>query len=133
MADLARRVRRAAQYLPIDDQPCAQARAESQKHEMAQIIAPFPNSEMKFGQGAGVAVVLDENRQIRKLVRQSLFQPDAMPARQMRRIDQYAFGDLQRPAYRNADRERIAARSPRGFDRFLCQSYDSRKGLVERP
>src|SRR5215475_8797069 len=87
---------------------------------------------MKFGKRAGVSVVLDENRQIRKLVSQSLFQPDAAPAGQMRRIDQDAFGDLQRPAYRNADRERLPARSPRGFNRLLYQTGDSRKGLVER-
>src|SRR5215813_10897860 len=87
---------------------------------------------MKFGKRAGVSVVLDENRQLRKLVRQSLFQPDAAPAGQMRRIDQDAFGDLQRPACRNADRQRLAARSPRGFNRFLYQTGDSRKGIVER-
>src|SRR5215475_13555560 len=87
---------------------------------------------MKFGKRAGVSVVLDENRQIRKLVRQSLLQSDAAPAGQMRRIDQDAFGDLQRPAYRNADRERLATRLPRGFNRFLYQTGDSRKGLVER-
>src|SRR5262245_9367881 len=87
---------------------------------------------MKFGKRAGVSVVLDENRQIRKLVRQSLFQPYPSPAVQMRRIDQEAFGDLQRPAYRNADRERLAARSPSEFNRLLYQTGDSREGLVER-
>jgi hypothetical protein len=35
MADLARRFRRAAQHLPVDDQPRATPRAESQKHQMA--------------------------------------------------------------------------------------------------
>src|SRR5262245_22277315 len=87
---------------------------------------------MKFGKRAGVSVVLDENRQIRKFVRQCLFQPYRAPAGQMRRIDQDAFGDLQRPADRNADRQRLAARSPRGFNRLLYHSGDSRKGLVER-
>src|SRR5262249_6843925 len=90
------------------------------------------DAEMKFGKRAGVSVVLDENWQIRKLVRQSLFQPDAAPAGQMRRIDQDAFGDLQRPAYRNADRERLASRAQRGFNSFLYQNGDSREGLVER-
>src|SRR5262249_62017229 len=45
---------------------------------------------------------------------------------------QAPFVDLQRPAYRNADRQRLAARSPRGFNSLLYQTGDSRKGLVER-
>src|SRR5262249_35603663 len=106
--------------------------AERHKQGGAKIAPPLPDAEMKFGKRAGVSVVLDENRQIRKLVRQSLFQPDPAPAGQMRRIDKDAFGDLQRPADRNADRERLAARSSRGFNRLLYQTGDSRKCLVER-
>src|SRR5262245_437292 len=87
---------------------------------------------MKFGESARGAVVFDENREIRKLVRQPLLQPDAAPAWQMRWIDQDAFGDLKRPADRNAGRDGFAARLPRGLKRFLYQAGDSRKGLVER-
>ena len=103
MADFACRVSHATQHLSIDDQARAKPSAKGQKDQMTKSCAAFSLAKMKFGQRACVAVVFDKHRQAGKFRFERRFQPHAMPTRQVRRINQFAFGNFQRAADGNAD------------------------------
>ena len=65
---------------------------------MAQASPPAPDAEVELGELARVAITLDEDGQAGEAFGQTVSEPHAMPAGQVRRVEQGACRDPQRPA-----------------------------------
>ena len=98
MADFAGSVGGAAEDVAIDNEAAADAGAKGEKDKVLEVGAAFADAVMKLGEGAGVAIVLDEDGQAGKGAGELGFQRDGVPARQVRRIDEEAFFDAERAA-----------------------------------
>ncbi len=69
---------------------------------MLQIISATPDTEIKFGERASIAVMLDEDWQVRKARGEMIYEFNSVPSRKMRRIKEFTSCDEERPSDRNA-------------------------------
>ena len=99
MPQLAGVVVRSGIELPVEDQPCAEPRAESQKSHVPRTDA---GPEFPFGQRAGVRIVMNP-RADTETIAQQLDDRDVVPARQIRRRHHYAGTAVERTAATDAE------------------------------
>ena len=109
MADFSSGVSGAAEDAAVDDEAAADAGAKGEEDEVLEVGAAFADAVMKLGEGAGVAIVLDEDGQAGKGAGELGFERDGMPAGQMRRIDEEAFFNAERATDGDADGADAAA------------------------
>jgi hypothetical protein len=81
MTDFSGCVASSAKNLSVEDEPSAHAGAERKKNKMLQTTPSVSHAEVKLCQGSGIAIVLDQNRDLWEFLHQALLQSHMMPAR----------------------------------------------------
>jgi hypothetical protein len=72
---------------------------------MAKVGTTAPSAEVELGECAGIAIVLDKDRESRKCLHQLIAQSQMVPTRQVRRIEEDSRLDPEWPPHRDADRD----------------------------
>ncbi len=116
---------------PVEDEAATKAGSKCEEDEMVEVVTMSTDAKMELCERTRIAVVFDENGKIWKLSGQPLLQPHVVLSEKMRRIEQHALPDLERPADGNAQRYHLstvgAGSEP---DRFDCLDQ-RRKSSVE--
>ena len=103
VANFAGSVGSATEDAAVDDEAAADAGAKGEEDKVLEIGASFADAVMKLGEGAGVAIVLDEDGQAGKGAGEFGLERDGVPAGQVRRIDKEAFFDAEGAADGDAE------------------------------
>ena len=90
------------------------------------------DAEAEFGERSGIAVMLDMHGQFGKRTCQPRLERDVMPARQMRRIEQLALANAQRPSDGDAQRHDAPSAALRCRRPPPDQFHDLGKNRIER-
>jgi hypothetical protein len=129
--DLTRSIASSTKNFPIYYEAGAYSGAKRQEDKVLQAWPNFAHSEMEFRQRPGIPVVFEVGRSARKRQCQSLLQVHIVPARQVRRIQQVSFRDLERSTYGYADGNNRSALPVRGAHHLLEPVYNLGEDLAE--
>ena len=104
----------------VDDNPAADARAQSPKHQAGH-IAGGPDPILAIGGGVGVVL---ENRRFVELVGHQLADGQIVPARQIVRMQQHPAGNVHRAGRGHADGGDFIPTHAAGGDGLIGDAVD---------